>query len=80
MLRVVRWSKRIPRRSSNCRIEWLSADGVTPSWDAAARKLSRSATATNAVSSARLPRSIAEFLSTLHAIDIGFSFASSIDT
>ena len=37
-LRVVR-CKRNPRRSSSCRIEWLSADGVTPSCDAAARKL-----------------------------------------
>jgi hypothetical protein len=27
-------SNRTPRRSSSCRIEWLSADGVTPSRDA----------------------------------------------
>ena len=38
-LRVVRFSNRTPRRASSCRIEWLSADGVTSSRDAAARKL-----------------------------------------
>ena len=32
---------RMPRRFSSCRIEWLSADGMTPSRHAAARKLSR---------------------------------------
>src|ERR1700722_19971665 len=78
-LRVVRFNKRTLRRSSSCRIEWLSADGVTPSCDAAARKLKRSATATNAVRSARWLRSIAEFLSTLNAIDIAFSLASCVN-
>ena len=36
---VVRFSNRTPRRSSSCRIVWLSAEGVTPICDAAARKL-----------------------------------------
>jgi hypothetical protein len=44
----VRFSKRTLRRSSSWRTEWLSADGVTPSRNAAARKLSSSATAMNA--------------------------------
>jgi hypothetical protein len=38
-LRVVRFNNRTPRRSSSCRIEWLSAEGVTSRRDAAARKL-----------------------------------------
>jgi hypothetical protein len=38
----------------------------------------RSATATNAVRSARLPRSIAESLSTPNAMNTGFSFAAFI--
>jgi hypothetical protein len=69
-LRVVRFSNRNPRRSSKCRIVWLSAEGVTPIRDAAARKLSLSATATNAVRSARSARRIAEFLSTPNATNI----------
>src|SRR5947209_4718188 len=52
-LRVVRFSNRTRRRSSSCRIVWLSAEGVTPIYDAAARMLRLSATATNAVRSAR---------------------------
>ena len=55
-LRVVRFNKRTPRRISNCRIEWLRAEGVTPSPNAATRKLSSSATATNAVRLAGSPR------------------------
>src|SRR4051794_39874718 len=55
-------------------MEWLRADGVTPSREAAARKLRASAIATKAVRSARSPRSIAEFLSLPNAIDMGFSF------
>ncbi len=57
-LRVVRCSKRTPRRSSSCRIKWLSADGVTWSRDAAARKLRCSAIAMKAVRLARSERSI----------------------
>src|SRR5579859_4142243 len=53
---------------------WLRADGVTPSRVAAARKLSWSATATNAVRSARSPRRIDEISSAQHVILIGFSF------
>jgi hypothetical protein len=53
-----------------------SADGVTPSWDAAARKLSLSATATNAVRSVRLPRCIPELPSVLHAIKCTISISS----
>src|SRR6267154_293205 len=79
-LRVVRFSKRTLRRSSSWRIEWLSADGVTPSRNAAARKLSSSATAMNAVRSARSPRwDIPEFPSTPNASDMGFSFAAFIN-
>jgi len=51
-------SKRTPRRSSSCRIKWLSADGVTWSRDAAARKLRCSAIAMKAVRLARSERSI----------------------
>jgi hypothetical protein len=69
-LRVVRFSKRNPRRSSKCRIVWLSAEGVTPRCEAAARKLRLSATATNAIRSARSARRIAEFLSTPNATNI----------
>jgi len=50
-------------RSSSRRIVWLSAEGVTPSRAAAARKLRFSATMMNAVRSARSPRRMAEFLS-----------------
>ena len=66
-LRVVRCSRRTPRRSSSCRIAWLSAEGVMPTRDAAARKLSSSATATNAVRSARSPRCIHKSISTQNA-------------
>jgi hypothetical protein len=79
-LRVVRCSRRTPRRSSSCRIEWLSADGVTLSCDAAARKLRCSATMTNAVRLASSARSIHELLSALNAIDIGFLFATFVNT
>lgn len=34
-LRVVRVRSRMPRRSSNKRIDWLRAEGETPSWAAA---------------------------------------------
>src|SRR5579863_5901113 len=51
---------------------WLRAEAVTPSLDAASRKLSWSEIAMKAVRSVRLPRSIPEFLSTLHAVNIGF--------
>ena len=61
-----------PMRSSKCRIVWLSAEGVTPRREAAARKLRLSATATNAARSARSARRIAEFRSTPNAKNIGF--------
>jgi hypothetical protein len=72
--------KRTPRRSSSCRIEWRSADGVTPRCAAAARKLKRSATATNAVRSARSRRPIPEFLSILNAMDMAFSLTPIVHT
>src|SRR6516164_8449835 len=71
-LRVVRFNNRTPMRSSKCRIVWLSAEGVTPRREAAARKLRLSATATNAARSARSARRIAEFLSAPNATNIAF--------
>jgi hypothetical protein len=68
---VVRFTNRTARRSSSCRIVWLSADGVTPMRDAAARRLRLSATATNAARSARSVWRIAEFLSAPNATNIG---------
>src|ERR1700686_4944951 len=62
--RVVRLNSRTPRRASRPFIEWLSADGDTPSVRAAARKLRPSAIATKAVSSDKPARNIDEFLST----------------
>jgi hypothetical protein len=62
-----------PRAAASVR---LSAEGVTPICDAAARKLRLSATATNAVRSARSARRIAEFLSapneTISDIHLGY--------
>src|ERR1700737_468205 len=75
-LRVVRCSSRTPWRSSSWRIEWLSADAVTPSCVDAARKLKRLATTTNEFRSARSLRFIAEFRSVASAMDIAFSFRS----
>src|SRR5471030_135390 len=65
--RVVRLNRRTPSRPSRPRIEWLSADGDTPSVRAAARKLRCSAIATKAVSSDRPARDIDEFSSTARA-------------
>src|SRR5690242_17656477 len=61
-------------------MEWLSADGVTPRRDAAARKLRWSATETNAVKLASSARSIPEFRSAQYEVDIRFSFVLSIST
>ncbi|MNN69571.1 hypothetical protein D3C81_1853650 [compost metagenome] len=47
-LRVVRASSRMPRRSSSNRIEWLSAEAVTPRRTAALVKLCSCATARKA--------------------------------
>ena len=62
-----------PRAAASVR---LSAEGVTPICDAAARKLRLSATATNAVRSARSARRTAEFLSapneTISDIHLGY--------
>jgi hypothetical protein len=52
---------------------------VTPSCDAAALKLKRSATATNALRSARSLRIIHEFLSTPNEIYMGFSFTALVN-
>src|SRR6516225_10836492 len=71
-LRVVRFNNRTPMRSSKCRIVWLSAEGVTPRREAAARKLRLSATATNAARSARSARRIAEFRLAPNATNIAF--------
>lgn len=56
-LRVVRASKRIPRRASSLRITWLKADCESPNFFAAAVKLLASATATKIVKSAKSSRS-----------------------
>ncbi len=50
-LRVVRWSRRRPSRSSRARIAWLKVEGAVPSSSAAPRKLRWVATATKAVRS-----------------------------
>ena len=50
-LRVVRVSKRMPRRSSKPRMVWLSADWETPIWAAARVKLPSLATVRKAIRS-----------------------------
>ena len=52
-LRVVRWSKRTPSRSSSPRMAWLRAEADTPRSAAALRKLRCRATASKASSSCR---------------------------
>src|SRR3989441_677103 len=59
-LRVVRASKRTPKRSSSSRIAWLSAEGVTPRRLAARVKLRSSATARNADRTLSSSRTICE--------------------
>src|SRR5881296_275878 len=62
-LRVVRASKRTPKRSSSSRIAWLSAEGVTPRRLAARVKLRSSATARNADRTLSSSRTICELYS-----------------
>ena len=58
MLRVVRFNKRTPRRSSSPLIAWLNVDGAVSSSSAARRKLRCVATAINADRSLRVGRDI----------------------
>ena len=62
-LLVVRESRRTPILSSSPRIEWLSADGLTPRRRAAFVKLLSSATARKAARTLRSFRSICEYYS-----------------
>src|SRR4051812_10559881 len=62
-LRVVRASRRTPRRSSRRRIAWLTAEVDTPRRFAARVKLRSSATARNASKTMRSTRAIHEYYS-----------------
>ena len=69
-----------PRRSSGCRIVWLSAEGVTPTRAAAARKLRLSSNRDERGLIARSARRIPELVSTPNATNVGLSFGPLVNT